>query len=72
MRKNYIYLVLLLAFSTVIFAQKVTLTPTVVNGVSYSSGSINLAGVSYSTVSLGVTVEMPSIPGNAEQLKYIL
>ncbi|MDA6071243.1 T9SS type A sorting domain-containing protein [Flavobacterium sp. AC] len=65
MRKNYIYLVLLLAFNTGIFAQKVILTPTAVNGASVSSsGPINLGGTPYSTVSLGIRVEMPSIPGN--------
>ena len=64
MRKNYMYLVLLL-FSTIMFGQKVTLTPTVVNGASVSSsGPINLGGTPSSTVSLGVRVEMPSIPGN--------
>jgi len=65
MRKNYIYLVLLLVFNTGIFAQKVILTPTAVNGASVSSsGPINLGGTPSSTVSLGVRVEMPSIPGN--------
>lgn len=59
MRKNYIYLVLLLAFTTVIFGQKVTLTPTVVNGANVNSGPINLGFSIYSTVSLSVKVETP-------------
>ncbi|WP_394776640.1 T9SS type A sorting domain-containing protein [Flavobacterium sp.] len=65
MRKKYIYLVLLLVFNTVMFAQKVILTPTAVNGASVSSsGPINLGGTPNSSVSLGVRVEMPVIPGN--------
>lgn len=65
MRKNYIYLVLLLVFNTGMFAQKVILTPTAVNGASVSSnGPINLGGTPSSAVSLGIRVEMPTIPGN--------
>ncbi|WP_291149181.1 T9SS type A sorting domain-containing protein [Flavobacterium sp. UBA7680] len=65
MRKNYIYaiFVFLLAFTS--FGQKVTLTPTTVNGQSVSGGPINLGGTPNSTVGLGVTVEMPVIPGNS-------
>ncbi|SEO80447.1 hypothetical protein SAMN05444671_1372 [Flavobacterium sp. CF108] len=64
MRKNYIYaiFVFLLAFTS--FGQKVTLTPTTVNGQSVSGGPINLGGTPNSTIGLGVTVEMPTIPGN--------
>ncbi|MCD9575714.1 T9SS type A sorting domain-containing protein [Flavobacterium soyae] len=64
MRKNYIYaiFVFLLAFTS--FGQKVTLTPTTVNGQSVSGGPINLGGTPNSTISLGVNVEMPAIPGN--------
>ena len=59
------YLVLLLVCNTVMFAQKVILTPTAVNGASVSSsGPINLGGTPSSTVSLGIRVEMPSVPGN--------
>lgn len=68
MRKNYLFLVFLFAFSNVMFSQKVTLTPTVVNGKNVSGGPINLESVPYSTVSLGVTVEMPTIPGNTGTL----
>lgn len=47
------------------FAQNVTLTPTAVNGGSVSSsGPINLGSTPSSTVSLGVRVEMPAVPGN--------
>jgi hypothetical protein len=60
MRKNYVYLVLLLLLNISMFGQKVTLTPTVVNGASFSAGSINLASVPYSTISLSVKVEMPA------------
>ena len=68
MRKNYFYLLLLFLCSAAIFAQKVTLTPTVVNGKNVSGGPINLESVPYSTVSLGVTVAMPAIPGNTGTL----
>ncbi|KRB56969.1 T9SS type A sorting domain-containing protein [Flavobacterium sp. Root186] len=65
MRKNYIYaiFVFLLAFTS--FGQKVTLTPTAVNGQSVSGGPINLGSNASSSVSLSVTVEMPAIPGNS-------
>lgn len=68
MRKNYIYFVLLFVCSTITFGQKVTLAPTVVNGKNVSGGPINLESVPYSTISLGVTVEMPTIPGNTGTL----
>lgn len=66
MRKKYFYLAFLFSlFTTISFAQKVILTPTVVNGASIStSGPINLGGTPNSSVSLGVIVEMPAIPGN--------
>lgn len=60
MKKNYICLSLLLLFSTILFGQRVTLTPTMVNGVSVSTGPINLGGVSYSSISLSVKVEVPA------------
>lgn len=60
MRKKYYYFSLLLLTSTMIFAQKVTLTPTNVNGIAYGSGPINLGGVAYSTVALTVKVEIPN------------
>lgn len=60
MKKNYIPVVFLLLLNISMFGQKVTLTPTVVNGASFSAGPINLASVPYSTVSLGVKVEVPS------------
>lgn len=63
MRKHYLYLVFifLTAFSS--FAQKVTLTPTSVNGSAFG-GTINLGGTPYSSISLGVKVDMPTIPDN--------
>lgn len=66
MRKNYFYLAFLfLLCNTISFAQKVILTPTAVNGASVSSaGPINLGSTPSSTVSLGLRVEMPAIPGN--------
>lgn len=60
MRKNYIYLFFLFLFTTILFAQKVTITPTSVNGSNVSAGPINLASVPYSTISLGVKVEIPA------------
>ncbi|WP_229655055.1 hypothetical protein [Flavobacterium sp. LC2016-23] len=60
MRKNYIPLVFLLLLNISMFGQKVTLTPTVVNGAGFSAGPINLASIPYSTISLGVKVEVPS------------
>lgn len=60
MRKNYIYLFFLSLFTILSFAQKVTITPTVVNGSNVSAGPINLASVSYSTISLSVKVEVPA------------
>lgn len=70
MRKNYITL-LFVFLSTIMFGQKVTLTPTVVNGASFSAGPINLAGVPNSTISLGIKVEMPATaaPGDNGTLK---
>jgi len=53
------YLVLLL-FSTIMFGQKVTLTPTVVNGSNVNNGPINLGGSTSSTISLNVKVETPT------------
>lgn len=65
MRKNYIYLVFFFLLSSIIFAQKVILTPTAVNGASVSSsGPINLGSAPSSIISLGIRVEMPAIPGN--------
>ena len=42
------------------FGQKVTLTPTVVNGSNVNSGTINLGGSISSTISLNVKVETPT------------
>ena len=64
MRQNYIYLVLAFILSISMFGQKVTLTPTLVNGAGFDGSSINLGGTPYSSISLGVKVEMPTIPGN--------
>lgn len=71
MRKKYILLFFLFAFNTLMFGQKVTITPTTVNGYSYSYGSINLASVSKSTISLGVKVETPvNAPDNGTVTIY--
>ncbi|MCD0468906.1 T9SS type A sorting domain-containing protein [Flavobacterium sp. JAS] len=59
MRKNYFYLLFLFLSTTISFAQKVTITPTSVNGSNVNAGPINLASVPYSSVSLGVKVEIP-------------
>lgn len=63
MRKNY-FLFFLTLFTTLLFSQKVSLTPTVVNGSNYSSGPINLGVTSNSTITLGVKVELPNSPGD--------
>ncbi|RKR08568.1 putative secreted protein (Por secretion system target) [Flavobacterium sp. 90] len=60
MRQNYIYLFFLFLFTTLSFAQKVTITPTAVNGSNVNAGPINLASVPYSTISLSVKVEIPA------------
>ncbi len=65
MKKKYFYYILLLLFNTsILFGQKVTLTPLVVNGRSYTSGPINLESTSTSSVSLNVKVESPTATGN--------
>lgn len=64
MRKNYVHLVLLLLLNISLFGQKVTLTPTLVNGVAYSSGAINLKSTPTSTISLVAQVDFPIIPGD--------
>lgn len=63
MRKNYFYLVLLLLLNTLMFGQKVTLTST--------NGPINLGSANTSTISLGVKVDMPAIPGDNGTIKII-
>ncbi|MBZ4044186.1 T9SS type A sorting domain-containing protein [Flavobacterium hibisci] len=60
MRKNYVFFVLLLLLNISMFGQKVTLTPTLVNGVAYSSGAINLESLSTSSVSLSVEIKIPT------------
>ncbi|OOV16509.1 T9SS type A sorting domain-containing protein [Flavobacterium sp. LM4] len=60
MRKNYIHLVLLLLLNVSMFGQKVTISPTLINGMGYSGGSINLGSVPTTTVSLSVKVDVPS------------
>lgn len=64
MKKNYLFLFVILLYSSLVVGQKVTLTPTIVNGVGYSSGPINLGSTSISTISLSVKVEFPTDPGN--------
>ena len=46
------------------FGQKVTLTPTLINGVGYSSGAIDLGSISSSNISLSVQVEFPISTSN--------
>lgn len=60
MRKNYIHLVLLLLLNVSMFGQKVTISPTLINGMGYSGGSINLGSLPTTTVSLSVKVDVPS------------
>lgn len=67
MKKNYLYVILLLLSNLLVVGQKVTLTPTLVNGVGYSGGSINLASVPTSTISLSVKVEVPSTAAVGDQ-----
>ncbi|EJL60977.1 T9SS type A sorting domain-containing protein [Flavobacterium sp. CF136] len=67
MKKNYLYVILLLLSNLLAIGQKVTLTPTLVNGVGYSGGSINLASVPTSTISLSVKVEVPSTAAVGDQ-----
>ncbi|WP_163407004.1 T9SS type A sorting domain-containing protein [Flavobacterium ajazii] len=67
MRKNYVHLVLLLLLNISMFGQKVTLTPTLVNGLGFSSGSINLGSIPTSTISLSVKVEIPTAAAVGDQ-----
>lgn len=60
MRKKQIYLILAFLLTNLISGQKVTLKPTVVNGVSVSNGPINLASVPYSTILLVADIEIPA------------
>jgi len=60
MRKNYIHLLLLLLLNVSMFGQKVTISPTLINGMGYSGGSINLGSLPTTTVSLSVKVDVPS------------
>jgi hypothetical protein len=60
MKKNYALLIFLLLSCSLAVAQKVTLTPTTVNGANFSAGPINLASTPNSTISLGVKVEFPT------------
>ncbi|OUL62768.1 T9SS type A sorting domain-containing protein [Flavobacterium sp. AJR] len=65
MRKKYFYFVLTLLFSTtILFGQKVTLTPLLVNGKGYTTGSINLGSYSTSSITLSVQIESPVATGN--------
>lgn len=65
MKKKYFYFVLTLLFSTtILFGQKVSLTPLLVNGKGYSTGPINLESTPVSSVSLSVQVESPVATGN--------
>jgi hypothetical protein len=67
MTKNYLYVILLLLSNLLAIGQKVTLTPTLVNGAGYSGGSINLGSVPTSTISLSVKVDIPSTAAVGDQ-----
>ncbi|PXY41339.1 secretion protein [Flavobacterium cheongpyeongense] len=67
MRKNYVHLVLLLLLNISMFGQTVTLTPTLVNGVAYSGGAINLKSTPTSTISLSVKVDIPATAAVGDQ-----
>ncbi|SHG91618.1 T9SS type A sorting domain-containing protein [Flavobacterium johnsoniae] len=64
MKKNYIYVILLLFLTFTSFGQKVTIIPTGIDNQNINTGPINLGSKSSAKVSLNVTVEMPAIPGN--------
>jgi hypothetical protein len=65
MKKKYFYYILfLLLNTTLLFGQKVTLTPLVVNGKSFTSGPLNLESTPISSVSLNVKVDSPAPPGD--------
>lgn len=67
MKKNYLYVILLLLSNLLAIGQKVTLTPTLVNGAGYSGGSINLGSLPTSTISLSVKVDIPSTAAVGDQ-----
>ncbi len=65
MSKNYISFIFLFFLNTLMFGQKVIITPLVVNGKSIASTSpINLESVDRSSVSLSVKIESPIPVGN--------
>lgn len=64
MKKNYLYVILFFFLAFTSFGQKVTITPTAVDNQNINTGPINLGSKNSANVSLGVTVEMPVIPGN--------
>ncbi|WP_281635775.1 T9SS type A sorting domain-containing protein [Flavobacterium marginilacus] len=65
MKKNYLYLVLLLLTNLLAVGQKVTLTPITVNGANISTGPINLGSVNSSTVTLSVKVALKIAPNDS-------
>ncbi|PJJ08977.1 putative secreted protein (Por secretion system target) [Flavobacterium sp. 1] len=65
MKKNYLYLILLLLTNLLAVGQKVTLTPTTVNGANVSTGPINLGSVNSSTVTLSVKVALKTAPSDS-------
>lgn len=64
MKKNYLYVILLLLSNLLAIGQKVTLTPTLVNATSVTGGPINLGSTATSNVSLVAQVDFPVIPGD--------
>lgn len=64
MKKNYLYVILLLLSNLLAIGQKVTLTPTLVNATSVTGGPINLGSTTTSNVSLVTQVDFPIIPGD--------
>lgn len=59
MKKNYLFLALLLMLNTLLFSQSVSLTPTSINGQNVN-GTLNLASAPNSTVTLVAKVQLPN------------
>lgn len=65
MKKNYLYLILLLLSNLLIIGQTVTLTPITVNGANVSTGPINLGSVNSSAVLLSAKVALKTTPSDS-------
>jgi hypothetical protein len=64
MKKNYIFLILLLILNFHLFGQTITITPTVINGTNISSGPLNLGSTTTSIISIDVKAQFPTIQNN--------